>query len=560
MIHLLDKPRLTLVSMTVVCICFFWAVDSDAGTLQISSDPFTNPGSQHMTEVEPHIFANGSTIVATFQQGRFYSGGCSDIGFTTSVDSGATWRAGSLPGITEFAGGVYQGVSDPAVAYNAAYGLWLIESLPLGGNPAIMVSRSSNGVSWDNPITVWTGDSSSFFDKPWIACDNTPTSPFFGNCYIEWDDVFLGGVVLMATSTDGGSSWADPVAAPDTAGLGGQPLVQPSGRVVVPYRGFDGSIRSFVSDDGGLSWSGSATVAILSDHQVAGELRAISLPSAAIDGDGKIYVAWADCRFRPSCGANDIVISTSSDGLSWSDPTAVPIDPSASTAEYFIPGLGADRNTFAPNVGLALVYYYYPQGNCTPATCQLTGGFITSQDGGNTWSTPIDVTRRMSNDWLADTNQGRMVGDYVATYYTADGVPHPVFAGAVTPTEQFLESMFTTCADCPAAPLAGTENSQAAPQLPAASAPAAATSTDGVGFRIVVPTYRVNIGTVIQLEATGSANQNLAVQWSVEEGASGGLVSNSGIYKAPLSPGVYHVVADNGVERAKVEIQVFTVR
>ncbi len=70
----------------------------------------------------------------------------------------------------------------------------------------------------------------------------------------------------------------------------------------------------------------------------------------------------------------------------------------------------------------------------------------------------------------------------------------------------------------------------------------------------------MNIGTFIQLEATGSANQNLAVQWSVEEGPSGGQVSNSGVYKAPLSPGVYHVVADNGAERAKVEVQVFTVR
>jgi chitinase len=50
------------------------------------------------------------------------------------------------------------------------------------------------------------------------------------------------------------------------------------------------------------------------------------------------------------------------------------------------------------------------------------------------------------------------------------------------------------------------------------------------------------------------------VEWSVEEGAPGGSVSNAGVYKAPLSPGVYHVVASNGVERARVEIQVFTVR
>jgi len=559
---LLDKPRLAFLSI-VGCICLFWTTDSVSGTQQISTDPFTNPSSQHMTEVEPHIFANGATIVATFQQGRFFGGGGSDIGFSTSIDNGATWHPGSLPGLTEFAGGVHQAVSDPAVAYNAAFGLWLIETLPLGGSPSIAVSRSSDGLSWDNPITVWTGDDSSFFDKPWIACDNTPSSPSFGNCYIEWDDVFQGGVILMSTSTDGGSSWAAPVAAPDTAGLGGQPLVQPSGRVVVPYRSFDGNIQSFVSDDGGLSWSASVTIAGLSGHQVAGDLRAVALPSAAIDGNGKIYVAWSDCRFHPSCDANDIVISTSSDGLTWSDVTAVPIDPSTSTADYFTPGLGADRNTVAPNVGLALVYYYYPQADCSPTTCQLTGGFITSQNGGSRWSAPIDVTRRMSNDWLADTSQGRMAADYLGAYYTDDGVPHPVFAGAVPPTDQFLESMFSTCADCPASAISQAEEGQAAPAAPQASAqkaPAARPSTEGVGFRVVAPTYQVNIGTFIRLATAGAANQDAAVQWSVEEGPSGGQVSNSGVYKAPLSPGVYHVAADNGFERAQVEIQVFTVR
>src|SRR5216684_2203419 len=150
MIHLLDKPRLTLVSMTVVCICFFWAVDSDAGPLQISSDPFTNSSSQHMTEVEPHIFANGSTIVATFQQGRFFDGGGSDIGFATSVDNGATWQDGSLPGITIFyGGGPYPRASDPSVVFDIAHGIWMIAVLPVGisGNAQILVSRSTDGLN-----------------------------------------------------------------------------------------------------------------------------------------------------------------------------------------------------------------------------------------------------------------------------------------------------------------------------------------------------------------------------------------------------------------------------
>jgi hypothetical protein len=39
--------------------------------VQLSADPYTNPTSQHQTEVEPDTFAYGSTIVAAFQAGRF---------------------------------------------------------------------------------------------------------------------------------------------------------------------------------------------------------------------------------------------------------------------------------------------------------------------------------------------------------------------------------------------------------------------------------------------------------------------------------------------------------
>src|SRR5215472_12861494 len=75
---------------------------------QISSDPFTNSTSQHAAEVEPDIFAVGSTIVAAVQQGRFFNGGSSDTGFATSTDGGSTWTSGSLPGLTKlFKNGPY---------------------------------------------------------------------------------------------------------------------------------------------------------------------------------------------------------------------------------------------------------------------------------------------------------------------------------------------------------------------------------------------------------------------------------------------------------------------
>ncbi len=60
---------------------FAFAIAAAAsGTLtQLGSDPYTNPTSQHKTEVEPDTFSVGSTIVAAFQVGRFTDGGASDV-------------------------------------------------------------------------------------------------------------------------------------------------------------------------------------------------------------------------------------------------------------------------------------------------------------------------------------------------------------------------------------------------------------------------------------------------------------------------------------------------
>src|SRR5712664_1665747 len=120
----------TRFSISAVLLLSGSAVRADS--LQISSDPFTNPTSQHMTEVEPDVFAYGSTIVATFQQGRIYGGAASDVGFATSYDNGATWVAGSLPGITRYyADGANLSAGDSSVVYNVAYGRWLIACSPL---------------------------------------------------------------------------------------------------------------------------------------------------------------------------------------------------------------------------------------------------------------------------------------------------------------------------------------------------------------------------------------------------------------------------------------------
>ena len=67
------------------------------------------------------------------------------------------------------------------------------------------MSRSPDGIHWGKPIII---DKTHEDDKNWTTCDNTPTSPYYGNCYTEWDQAYGSGDVLMSTSHDGGLTWS----------------------------------------------------------------------------------------------------------------------------------------------------------------------------------------------------------------------------------------------------------------------------------------------------------------------------------------------------------------
>jgi hypothetical protein len=412
---------------------------------QISADIYTNTTSQHETQVEPAAFSFGSTNVAAFQAGRFFDGGASNIGFATSMDGGATWTTGNLPGIMNIVDSAnpYDRVSDPSVAYDARHNVWMISSLAInevGGGvtgAAVLVSRSTDGaITWGNPVTVAAAAGGSDLDKNWTVCDNTPSSPFYGHCYTQFDDFGDNNRIKMSTSTDGGLTWGAPKnTANNATGLGGQPVVQPNGTVIVPIaNAFETAILAFVSTDGGASWSRTKRIAGVRDHTVAGGLRSGPLPSAAIDAGGTVYVVWHGCRFRRGCTSNDIVMSTSTDGIDWTAPVRIPIDATNSGVDHFIPGLAAAPSTSGSSAVLGLTYYYYPEAACSFSTCELTVGFISSADGGAAWDAPTEVAGPMTLSWLPNTNQGRMVGDYIATAYNTSGLAHGVFAVANAPT------------------------------------------------------------------------------------------------------------------------------
>ena len=426
-------------------IALVWTAPASAQT-PILSDPFSNPVvGQHKTVVEPDTFSNGSTIVAAAQVGRIFDGGAAGIGFATSRSNGGSWVSGTLPGITTAAGGSYDRGTDPSVAYDAAHGVWMVSTLALRNTSSgpsgvtVLTSRSTDGVNWDSPVVTAATRRRQDFDKNWITCDNTPTSPFYGSCYTQFDDFGSGNALKMSYSRDGGLTWTAS-RVPRAGVIGGQPLVLPNGNVVVPLDNASETALGYtISTDGGVRFGTAFAITSISAANDPGGIRSGPLPSAEIAG-GKIYVVWEDCRFRANCSSNDLVYVTTTNGTTWSAVQRIPIDAVTSTVDHLIPGVAVGGSG---NV-VSVTYYSFPVTNCG-SSCQLNVAHVSSTNGGTSWSAPTQLAGPMTMSWLPDTSQGRMVGDYISSSFGSDGNAHPAYAVARAPSSGvFNQPLFSS--------------------------------------------------------------------------------------------------------------------
>jgi hypothetical protein len=260
---------------------------------------------------------------------------------------------------------------------------------------------------------------------------------------VEWDDFSQFDLIEMSTSTDGGKTWsAKKTTSGSGSGNGGLPLVQPNGTVIVPIDDpFLSSVLAFKSTDGGTTWTAPVTVASITEHGVAGGMRALPLVAAQMDAAGTVYVVWADCRFRTNCSSNDLVMSTSSDGTTWSAVARIPIDATTSTLDHFTPGLAIKPGTSGSTAHIGITYNFFPKASCT--SCNLGVGYIASANGGATWSAAKPLASGMNPAWLPSTTSGQMVGDFMTASFVGQKV-HGVFADAKAPVGSTLnEEMFT---------------------------------------------------------------------------------------------------------------------
>jgi hypothetical protein len=310
-----------------------------------------------------------------------------------------------------------------------------------GGESALVVSRSTDGLSWSAPVTV-ARDRAFAFDKQWLACDNGSQSPFRGRCYMAYSDLNEEQLAVQRSS-DGGVTWSQPVFPPGQAGRAGirgssgapapQLPILPDGTLVVPY--FDETrLASVRSTDGGVTFSTPVRVSGAQFRRTS--LRSPPLPSADVDAAGTIYLAWPDCSLRSGCRGDDLLIVRSTDGLMWSAPTRVPLA-TAGSVSHVIPGLAAQGQ------GRLALAYYSVTGE------RAIAGFITSPNGGSTWGRPRRLSAEaMHTAWLPSTTLGPMFADYISTSFVGQ-VAVPVVTLARSPDRRLNQAAFAARLNVP---------------------------------------------------------------------------------------------------------------
>jgi hypothetical protein len=300
------------------------------------------------------------------------------LGVFKSFDGAQSWTSTLLPGFPQDQSPA--GLASPLKAYNAAAdptvragtsGLIYYSGIAFNrgtNNGAVFVARyfdanqKENGdatagkdtIKYISTGIVDTGTSGQFIDKPWIAVDvprngagtctfnpfGTPQTVPAGNVYLVWSR-FTGSTstkIMFSRSTDCGQTWATPqkLSESNSINQGTNVTIDPSsGAIYVAWRRFAASqqpdaIVVAKSTDFGKTFPSKntvvvATIAPFDQGTTPTQFRTNALPTIAtsIDSTNKsrVHVAWA--QRDPVTHDGRIVMSTSTDGSTWSAPVQV---------------------------------------------------------------------------------------------------------------------------------------------------------------------------------------------------------------------------------------------
>jgi hypothetical protein len=215
------------------------------------------------------------------------------------------------------------------------------------------VIRNCGLIDYIDTKIVEAGNPGQFIDMPNMAVDVPRGSAPDGNVYLAYS-VFLGdntaysrNKIIFVRSTNGGVTWGKPIKLSESQVIQQRPVIaidpgDLTGKTVyVVFRRFSffnapGGIVLMKSTNGGLSFSKPREVARVLypfDQWTKGEsvvtsFRTNSYPTMAVDGNGTVYVAWAqryalDGLANADGQARIVIIRSQDGGFTWTEPQFV---------------------------------------------------------------------------------------------------------------------------------------------------------------------------------------------------------------------------------------------
>jgi len=366
----------------------------------------------HFTESETSVSASGRNIVATynssagihlipaptppFPPGSLLVDRVNISGFSTSSDGGQTWTSGFLP--TAGPGGATDG--DPALGIDRS-GNFHFAGLgaDANGNFGIIANNSSDGGQTWSPAVVVQLDNGA--DKDWLTVGPDPTHENQDNIYVTWTSFQSTGAQLrFGRSTDGGATWTTKAIfapAPDPTHPGNpqnvltytNPAVDGvTGRLYVPFLHFSqldqDFIRMLISDDGGETFS-------FATFNVPGAPLPTVLP---ITQPGTLT----------ECGATIVRPTGRPPFISLNARLTIHAGPSKPGGVTTLPRfVQASRLTVQPAVAARNGVVYLAWSNSSSLsfgdpTSHSNILFMRSDDGGQSWTGPIQVNPSSAGD------------------------------------------------------------------------------------------------------------------------------------------------------------------
>jgi len=193
----------------------------------------------------------------------------------SSMDGGKTWKTipvADAKNLTQGDDVVYFGNDGTAYHIHLSFDGILVARPKRAESGMIVESSIDGGVTWTEPVAAINHENSvtPFEDKPGIVVDNAAQSKYKGNVYVAWtrfdvygsNDPNCHSNIYFTRSIDHGKSFAMPVNISDSVGdcrdsdntvEGAVPAVAPNGDVYIVWAGPLGLVFD-KSMDGGLSF------------------------------------------------------------------------------------------------------------------------------------------------------------------------------------------------------------------------------------------------------------------------------------------------------------------